>query len=300
MKTLILLHGWGAHAGAWQRQVEWLGAERIEEVGGGGKGPEALSPSPGPPPPIPYRGLGENVGARLAVPSAGKNVEQPPPAVEAAGEGTCSTCPGPLLNIFTPTIPSWPPDWLADYLKNFFLSETIIVGWSLGGMLLLETLAAGGIHPAHLVLVGVAPVFCRRPDHPWGQPPAAVRAMRRALRSDANRVLQDFASRCLAPGEETYRQEVDGLFSGGYLESDLAQGLDYLLNADLRPLLPNLAGAVTIIQGEQDRIVEAAQARYLQEHLPGSSLFLLPGAGHLPFWTQAGAFNRILRDIINH
>jgi len=293
---MILLHGWGAHPGAWQRQVEEFGKRGI---GGGGKGPQALSPSPKPPPPIPYRGLGENVGARLAVPGIGKNVEQPPP-VEAAGEGACSTSPGPLLNIFTATIPSWTPDWLADYLRNFSLSETIIVGWSLGGMLLVETLATRGALPAaHLVLVGVAPVFCRRPDHPWGQPPGAVRAMRRALRSDSGKVLRDFAARCLAPGEETYRPEVAGLFSGGGPESDLARGLDYLLNADLRPLLPKLAGAVTIVQGEQDRIVAVAQARHLQEHLPGSTLWLLPGAGHLPFWTQAGAFNRILHDIIN-
>ncbi len=38
-----------------------------------------------------------------------------------------------------------------------------------------------GPAPGGLVLVGVAPVFTRRPDYPWGQPPGVVRAMRRAL-----------------------------------------------------------------------------------------------------------------------
>ncbi len=56
------------------------------------------------------------------------------------------------------------------------------MGWSLGGMLLLEALSGlTDPSPGGLVLVGVAPVFTRRPDYPWGQPPAVVRAMRRAL-----------------------------------------------------------------------------------------------------------------------
>ena len=77
------------------------------------------------------------------------------------------------------------------------------MGWSLGGMLLLEALARmQGPAPWATVLVGVAPVFCRQPDHPWGQPVAAVRAMRRALGSEPRRVINDFARACLAPGEE--------------------------------------------------------------------------------------------------
>ncbi len=123
------------------------------------------------------------------------------------------------------------------------LRESVLVGWSLGGMLLLEALARlEGPTPLATVLVGVAPVFCRRPDHPWGQPVAAVRAMRRALRSDPRRVINDFARACLAPGEESYRPEVAAGFDFTATAAHLAQGLDYLRDKDLRGLLPAYSG----------------------------------------------------------
>ncbi len=228
MKTLILLHGWGADGAVWQKQVQ-----------------------------------------------AFQN----------------------RLQVQAPNLPVWDPAWLEAYLQNFSLPDCLLVGWSLGGMLLLEVLSRQPTTLGGLVLVGVPPVFCSRPDHLWGQPPAAVRAMRRALKSDPRKMLQDFAKSCLSPEEGAFQEEVIPLFPGGD-GTNLAAGLDYLLRQDLRPLLPNLAEPATIIQGDQDRIVPPEQARFLHEHLPGSSLCLLPDAGHLPFRTQAGRFNGILEKIV--
>jgi len=202
------------------------------------------------------------------------------------------------LQVQAPDISSWDPDWLAAYLQKFSLADCLLVGWSLGGMLLLEVLARKPATVGGLVLVGAAPVFCSQPDHPWGRPPAAVRAMRRALKSDPRKVLQDFAGSCLSPGEEAFKDEVAPLFTAAN-GADLTTGLDYLLSRDLRPLLSGLPAPPTIIQGDRDRIVTAEQARFLHERLPGSSLRLLPGAGHLPFWTQEARFNEILKETMN-
>ncbi len=201
--------------------------------------------------------------------------------------------------VLTPRIPKWEAGWLAAYLTGIDLKESVLVGWSLGGMLLLEALARlNGPSPAAVVLVGVAPVFCRRPDHPWGQPVAAVRAMRQALKSTPRQVINDFARACLSPGEESYRPETADGFDFEATPAYLAQGLDYLKDKDLRGLLPQVGGRVVIIQGKADRIVPPVQAQFLREHLPGAKLHLLPGAGHLPFITQAQAFNGILMDLL--
>jgi pimeloyl-[acyl-carrier protein] methyl ester esterase len=166
-------------------------------------------------------------------------------------------------------------------------------------MLLMEALSSlRGERPAGLVLAGVAPVFTRRPDHPWGQPPAVVRAMRRALQKNRHEVLEDFADRCLAPGEAAFGSQARAALASPASTATLAAGLDYLLRADLRPLLPGLPRGTVIIQGQEDGIVDPAQARFLQEQLPGARLHLLPGAGHLPFLTQAAAFNRILEECL--
>jgi pimeloyl-[acyl-carrier protein] methyl ester esterase len=165
-------------------------------------------------------------------------------------------------------------------------------------MLLLKTLAGLTARPGGLVLVGVAPVFCRRADYPWGQPTKVVRAMRRAVKDSHQVVLKDFAHRCLAPGEEAFREEVAALFTPASSPEHLAAGLDYLLHQDLRPYLCRVSGRPVIIQGEQDHIVAVAQGRFLHQQIPGSRLYLLPGAGHLPFLTQAAAFNEILEEMM--
>ena len=230
MKTLALLHGWGASGAIWQRQAVAFGRE---------------------------------------------------------------------CRVLTPEIPRWDADWLTEYLAAVRLRESVLVGWSLGGMLLLEALARlEGPPPLAAVLVGVAPVFCQKPDHPWGQPVTALRAMRQGLRSDSGKVLRNFALACLAPGEELYQEEAAAGFDFAAAPADLAQGLDYLREKDLRGLLDRIPGPVAIIQGEQDGIVDPAQARFLQEQLPGARLHLLPGAGHLPFLTQATAFNRIIEGCL--
>ncbi|MEW6659422.1 MAG: alpha/beta fold hydrolase [Thermodesulfobacteriota bacterium] len=228
MKTLILLHGWGANGSVWARQAQAF-QDRVQ--------------------------------------------------------------------VLNPHIPVWDPAWLGDYLHNFSLPDCLLVGWSLGGMLLLEVLARQTASPGGLVLAGAPAVFCSRPDHPWGQPPAAVRAMRLGLKSDSRKVLRDFAGNCLSPGETAFQDEVAPLFTAAN-RANLAAGLDYLWGRDLRPLLVKLKAPATIIQGDQDRIVPPGQARFLQERLPASSLRLLPGAGHLPFWTQGETFNRILKEMI--
>jgi len=205
---------------------------------------------------------------------------------------------GGQLKVLAPTILRWEPGWLSSYLQGLPLKECVLLGWSLGGMLLLEVLAGLKAAPAGLVLVGVAAVFSQRSDYPWGQQAKVVRGMRRALKDDPQGVLTRFADRCLAPGEKAFRAEARGYFQPGTSVENLASGLDYLLHQDLRPHLRGIPGRPVIVQGDQDAVVSWPQARFLHERIPGSRLCLLPGAGHLPFLTQAAAFNEILEDIL--
>jgi pimeloyl-[acyl-carrier protein] methyl ester esterase len=199
--------------------------------------------------------------------------------------------------ILTPDFGCWQAGWLADWLRTLPLAHTVAVGWSLGGMLLLEALATFGLTPAAVVLVGVPAVFCRRPHHPYGPSPAAVRALRQAVKRDSKSVLEDFSRRCLAPREESFWPAVRHYFVPDQDPAFLAAGLDYLQNADLRPVLGRVKAPVTLVQGDADAIVPPAQAQRLQTYLPGSQLVVLPGAGHLPFLTQAGVFAEILNQV---
>jgi pimeloyl-[acyl-carrier protein] methyl ester esterase len=167
-------------------------------------------------------------------------------------------------------------------------------------MVLLEALSGLQGYPiGGLVLAGVAPVFCRRPDYPRGQLPAAVRAMRRGVKESPRKILDEFARQCLAPGEAAYSSQAQAMFASPTAAETLSAGLDYLLTSDLRPLLPGLPTGAVIIQGQADRIVSPAQARFLRDQLPGASLHDLPGVGHLPFLTQAPVFNEVIVECLS-
>ena len=112
-------------------------------------------------------------------------------------------------------------------------------------------------------------------------------------------MLAEFAEQCLAPGEAAFASQAREAFASQAGPETLAAGLDYLLNQDLRPLLPRLPAGAVVIQGQEDRIVDPAQGQFLQEQLAGARLNLLPGAGHLPFLTQAAAFNGILEQCLS-
>ena len=202
------------------------------------------------------------------------------------------------LMVLTPTFPSWEVSWLVDYLKKLPLDETVAVGWSLGGMLLLEALAMGNLTPAKVVLAATPACFCAGEDHPVGQPRAAVRALRRTVRQDPRRGLADFAGRCLAPGEADFREEILENFQYQETGADLASGLDYLLNTDLRPQLAGIPPGTLIIQGDADAIVPLEQAEILSQYLKDAQMVRLPGAGHAPFVTQAEAFNEIVAEFL--
>jgi len=208
------------------------------------------------------------------------------------------TFSGEGVSVLAPTFPVWEASWLSGYLKELPLAEIFLVGWSLGGMLLLEALAEAPGAPAGLILVATPASFCQRPDYPWGQPRAAVRAMRRTLREDSRQALADFATRCLAAEEKGFQEKVLGEFRFKENGADLAAGLDYLLDTDLRPRLSRAPAGIVMVQGDHDGIVPPEQAEVFQKHLKDARVVKLKGAGHAPFLTQAEAFNEILREFL--
>jgi pimeloyl-[acyl-carrier protein] methyl ester esterase len=205
---------------------------------------------------------------------------------------------GPGLTVLTPTLPVWEASWLAGYLQELPLAETVLVGWSLGGMLLLEALAAELLKPAGLVLVATPASFCQGPDHPWGQPRSVVRALRRAVATDSRRGLTDFAGRCLASGEGNFQEQLMADFQPRTNGANLTAGLDYLLNTDLRPQLSRVPAGALIIQGEEDGIVPPAQTDFLGQHLQNAQVMKFSGAGHVLFFTRAAEFNEVLKDFL--
>ena len=62
--------------------------------------------------------------------------------------------------------------------------------------------------------------------------------------------------------------------------------------------LPRLGQPTLIIWGAQDRVLPVANARRLQQTIPGAQLRILPEAGHLPHEEAPGEVNRLILDFL--
>lgn len=198
-----------------------------------------------------------------------------------------------------PDLPRWEVSWLLEFLDQSPPAATVLLGWSLGSMLACEACAVGHYRPRALVLLAPCASFCQRPDYPWGVSPAILRGMRQRLRREPDKVCQEFYQQLLAPAEQDQWPALEELLPAVCKPDWLADGLDYLQQRDLRPLLSRVqADRILLLHGAEDRIVPPAHSRFLQEHWPQAELVLLPETGHVPFFTRAERVNQLLAGLV--
>lgn len=79
---------------------------------------------------------------------------------------------------------------------------------------------------------------------------------------------------------------------------EMARRLRDILVSDLLPDLKNLKMPVLLIHGSRDRVVPAAAARDLTEHIPNARLEIIRGAAHLPYMSHPKEFNRVVQEFL--
>ena len=157
---------------------------------------------------------------------------------------------------------------------------TTLLGWSMGGMVALEAAAAFAPAVDRLIVVAGCASFCSRQDYPLGTPESGVEEMAAGLETAPERTFELFL-------RNVYRRTVDKQELARKTEQamtlDIARlqhGLAYLQHADLRGQLAQVAQPTLLLHGEADRVVPAAAAGYLQEHLPQTTLKVYPAGTH--------------------
>jgi 3-oxoadipate enol-lactonase len=68
---------------------------------------------------------------------------------------------------------------------------------------------------------------------------------------------------------------------------------------DSMPLLQALRVPTLIIAGDEDELTPADESRRMADAIPGSTLVVIPSAGHLSNLEQPDAFNRALTGFLN-
>lgn len=179
--------------------------------------------------------------------------------------------------------------------------ETLCIGWSLGGEILLSLPRFCNVRG--IVTVGSSPSFVKRDGFPFGQPRALVRKMEKELKRDFEGTLERFYPLNFSDREmdgRAYREYLELLFStkDSLIEEDVVISLQALMNEDLRGRLSSIDKPVLIVHGTEDRVCPFDVADYLAERIRKSRVETFHGAGHMPFLTEYRRFNSILRGFI--
>ncbi|NLB60787.1 MAG: alpha/beta fold hydrolase [Lentisphaerae bacterium] len=156
--------------------------------------------------------------------------------------------------------------------------QAVVLGWSMGGMVALETASYYPQMIRGLVLMASTPKFCAADDFAPGIPSSHLRALQLGLRRNRAQALAGFYQLAAAPWP-ALPAPPEPLADAAW-QDELAAGLDYLQRTDLRPGLSGIGASVLILQGREDRVVPWQAAAFINRQLPRSRLCLYANQGH--------------------
>lgn len=197
-------------------------------------------------------------------------------------------------------------DMASDLLRlfeQFNSGRAVLVGWSLGSLVVLEAFPALRERLKAIVLVGGTPRFTACDGYAHGLSPNEVRGMALRLKRDYVKTMGEFFRGMFAPAElsrgQNQKMVNEIILPGRNPSPDIAlQGLDILAKSDLRAVLAKIDRPALLLHGREDMICPATASRYMADRIPGASLELFQGCGHAPFMSRPAEFTRSLETFL--
>lgn len=176
--------------------------------------------------------------------------------------------------------------FVAAYMDAAGIARASIVGHSNGGRIAIRMAATEPDRVAKLVLVDAAGI----------RPKRTFRWYRRVAMAKVGK----YAARYLgAAGERLREMLVSRAASTDYAAAgELRPTLVKLVNADLRPYMPQIAASTLLVWGSEDAETPIAMAHEMERLIPDAGLVVLEGAGHYSYLDQSARFARIVSHFL--
>ncbi len=179
-----------------------------------------------------------------------------------------------------------------------------LVGHSLGSALALTAASLEPERTRQLVLCAPAglkpiPAFASGPAGQLGA--LAIDLRRRALPWAASsplgrRLLLGASS---ASGDPVSEDDVIAMVTASDGATRVAEALESVTRADLRPLLKHAPAELGVICGARDRVIPPSTIDVVLEHRPDAVTELVPEAGHVPMVERPTVFAAVLRQVLD-
>lgn len=195
-----------------------------------------------------------------------------------------------------------PPSVYAQNLKAMMEKsggKVFVAGWSLGGMIAIETALHWPELFAGLILIASTPKFCLGPAWPTGTPAGAIRAMLGELKRNPRSVFKTFFENVAALSKDAESAISTRIESASAMNPrELIYGLEYLRDADFSNTIKSLRIPALILHGRRDVIINIEAAHQLKRLLALSRLRVYDDYGHgLPCQNPQQVAEDILRFI---
>ena len=183
------------------------------------------------------------------------------------------------------------------------VTDSLLVGWSLGSQVALASFPLLRPRLAGLILVGGTSRFTVTDGYRAGLPSGEPRMMGLRLKKNYAAAMGEFFRSMFAAGELSREQEnriAREVVMGGRLPEPVTARafLDILCRTDLRDMLPAIDRPVLLVHGKEDDICPQESARFMAARLSDVRLVMLEGTGHAPFLSRPEEFNRRVRAFI--
>jgi pimeloyl-ACP methyl ester carboxylesterase len=187
-------------------------------------------------------------------------------------------------------------DCLASFIGALGLARPHVVGLSFGGTLALELYRRHPALPRTLVLASAYAGWA-------GSLPPALVAERLELVLRESELPPEQVARAWIPSLLTDRapagtaDELAAIISGFHPAGSRTMARA-MAEADLRDVLPQIAVPTLLLYGEADQRSPRSLAEELASQIPGSTLAVIPGAGHQINIEAADRFNAEVRSFL--
>jgi len=187
---------------------------------------------------------------------------------------------------------------MANVIAQQLEPQTLLVGWSLGGLAAMRVALDYPQKVSRLMLIGATPCFVNRADWRHGVDDAVFAEFSRNLSEDYAGTIRRFLS-LQAQGSDTVRAVLAELRKQLLAQPQpeltvLDAGLSMLRETDLRSELAGLTVPVSLVHGTGDKLAPVEAARWLQTALPNAALHEIKGAGHAPFLSHVQAVTDVI------
>jgi len=187
-------------------------------------------------------------------------------------------------------------DWVSAISEQLPASPSIIIGWSLGGIIAMQLALAAPEKVAALVLVSTTPSFCAKEGWKHGCSDEKLQAFASGIESQAAKTMSRFFA-LMFQGDDISRQQYNEIARTAFdksnppSEAGLSRGLELLERCDLRQQFTQIQQPALVIHGEQDAVIPCGAGQQLAEGLAHSSWHPITRCGHVPFLTHNKIFN---------